>query len=277
MSIGMSAADTASASSVTFALECSVKGTHVVVEKDKSIRCNGSSTKNTITVQGIGTSSSSNNPYPNTVDLTEVTVKCSGTGNSPATLHLGETITKFTCDNGAAPSSVTRGKIISAAKNPKTEVKPYTYDPSTKTTTNGAGATVDNGSTASDADGAASNNPVDCSPSDGTCAPASGICKNGVCTDSAADPNTNCDKSGCDFIGKYINPAINLLSLCFGLVAIVSLIVGGIQYSASGADPQKTSKAKQRFFNTIAAIIIYFFMYAFLQFLVPGGLFKANP
>lgn len=91
------------------------------------------------------------------------------------------------------------------------------------------------------------------------------------CSDKAA---TQCTKDGCDFIKKYLNPAINLFSMTFLLVAVGSLIYGGIQYSASGGDAQRVSQAKSRITNTIIAVIAYFFLFAFLQFLVPGGLFN---
>lgn len=94
------------------------------------------------------------------------------------------------------------------------------------------------------------------------------------CSDPAADPNAKCDNDDCDFIKKFVNPAINTLSACFGVIAIISIILGGINYATSEGDPQKTSRAKNRIFNTIIAVIAYIFLYAFLQFLVPGGAFK---
>ena len=83
---------------------------------------------------------------------------------------------------------------------------------------------------------------------------------------------THCtSSSNCDLIGLYINPAINLLSAIFGLIAVISLILGGIQFSTSEGDPQKASKAKNRISNTVVAIFAYAVLYGFLQFLVPGG------
>lgn len=85
-------------------------------------------------------------------------------------------------------------------------------------------------------------------------------------------PALACSKaSGCDLVVNYVNPAINLLSVMFGLIAVASLIMGGIQYSASEGDPQKASQAKSRIANTIMAIFAYALLYGFLQFLVPGG------
>lgn len=113
-----------------------------------------------------------------------------------------------------------------------------------------------------------------CDPDSGVCKTGNSICKEGVCQDPAADPDLDCAKKGCDLIKKYVNPLINLLSLSFGLIAVISIIMGGIQYSASGGDPQKVTQAKQRISKTIFAIVAYFFLYAFLQFIVPGGIFK---
>lgn len=108
---------------------------------------------------------------------------------------------------------------------------------------------------------------------------STGSCVSDACTadaTSCTDPALSCSTTGnnqCDFIGKYVNPLIDLFSIVFGLVAVISLILGAISYSTSEGDPQKSSKAKRRVANTIIAIVAYMFLYAFLQFIVPGGLF----
>ncbi len=89
-----------------------------------------------------------------------------------------------------------------------------------------------------------------------------------------SDANQKCTKNSCDLIKKYVNPAIEAVTAIFGLIAIASLIMGGIQYSASAGDPQKVSEAKKRISNTLLAIIAYLLLFSFLQFLIPGGLFK---
>lgn len=87
-------------------------------------------------------------------------------------------------------------------------------------------------------------------------------------------PATGCSPSHCDLIATYLNPVINMLTVAFGVIAVVSLILGGIQYSTSEGDPQKASKAKNRLANTVLAILAYSVLYGFLQFLVPGGFFQ---
>ena len=98
-------------------------------------------------------------------------------------------------------------------------------------------------------------------------------CQSGWGKANGEDPAVYCSGSSCDLIAKYINPAIDLFSLSFGLIAVISIIFGGIQYSASQGDPQKTAAAKSRISNTMLAIFIYLFLYSFLQFLIPGGIF----
>lgn len=75
------------------------------------------------------------------------------------------------------------------------------------------------------------------------------------------------------FIENYINPAIYALSALVGVVAIISFILAGIQYAASADDPGTVTKAKQRMFNTVLGLVAYIFLFAFLNYLIPGGLF----
>ncbi|MEK7599547.1 MAG: hypothetical protein AAB462_00740 [Patescibacteria group bacterium] len=89
----------------------------------------------------------------------------------------------------------------------------------------------------------------------------------------AANSKALCNSNSCDLVKKYVNPAIQMLTIAFGLIAVISLVMGGIQYSASGGDPQKVTEAKKRISLTLMAIAAYAFSFAFIQFLVPGGVF----
>lgn len=71
----------------------------------------------------------------------------------------------------------------------------------------------------------------------------------------------------------YVRLAINVLSAGVGVLAVIMLIIGGIQYSSAGGDPQKVKAAKNRITNVIIGLIAYFFLFAFLQWVVPGGFF----
>jgi hypothetical protein len=71
---------------------------------------------------------------------------------------------------------------------------------------------------------------------------------------------------------KRINQLINFLSAGVGIVIVGSLIYGGIQYSWAGDNSSAVSAAKDRIRNALIALIAFFFIFAFLQWLVPGGL-----
>jgi uncharacterized membrane protein len=110
-----------------------------------------------------------------------------------------------------------------------------------------------------------------CSNDNGDCA----TCETSAsdCTSDTPDTAVNtCGENSCDLVKDYINPAIDLLSGLVGIVAVISLITAGIQYSASAGDPQKSAKAKGRITGTIIALLAYIFLYAFLEFIIPGGL-----
>ena len=66
---------------------------------------------------------------------------------------------------------------------------------------------------------------------------------------------------------------IRLLSNGVGLVIIGSIIVGGIQYTMSAGDPQKTAQAIGRIRSTIIALGLYIFAYPLLNYLLPAGFF----
>lgn len=67
--------------------------------------------------------------------------------------------------------------------------------------------------------------------------------------------------------------AMNVLSVGVGIIVTIMIIIGGIQYSSAGGNSQKVQAAKNRIVNAIIALVAYFFLFAFLQWLVPGGIF----
>lgn len=77
----------------------------------------------------------------------------------------------------------------------------------------------------------------------------------------------------CDsFLTNYINPFVILLSVLVGVIAAISIVVAGIQYAMSADDPGKVTAAKTRILNTVIGLVAYIFLFAFLNYIVPGGL-----
>ena len=70
---------------------------------------------------------------------------------------------------------------------------------------------------------------------------------------------------------KYINPVVNLLSAMVAVVVVVGIIVGAIQFSSSAGDPQKAANGKNHIRNALIGLLAYILLYAFLQFIIPGG------
>lgn len=89
-----------------------------------------------------------------------------------------------------------------------------------------------------------------------------------------ADPAASCNADTCDLVNNYLNPLISLLTAIVGIVVVISIIYGAIQYTSSGGDPQKVAKAKSHIVKTVVALLAYIFLFAFLQFLVPGGIIR---
>ncbi|MEK7153078.1 MAG: hypothetical protein AAB834_03965 [Patescibacteria group bacterium] len=88
--------------------------------------------------------------------------------------------------------------------------------------------------------------------------------------DAAAKTCSGGDCSG--LIKNYVNPLIKLLSALVGIFVVISIVVGGIMYGSAGGDPGKVTAAKKRIYNAILALLAYLFMFAFLQWLLPGGI-----
>jgi hypothetical protein len=67
---------------------------------------------------------------------------------------------------------------------------------------------------------------------------------------------------------------IRVLSAGVGLVVVGSIVVGGIQYSASRGDPQATAQAINRIRSSLYALLIYIFGFALLNYIIPGAILR---
>lgn len=72
---------------------------------------------------------------------------------------------------------------------------------------------------------------------------------------------------------EKINVIVNFLSAAVGVVVIAVIIMGGIQYSIAGGSPEAVSKAKTRITNGLIALAAFLFIFAFLQWIIPGGIY----
>jgi hypothetical protein len=97
-------------------------------------------------------------------------------------------------------------------------------------------------------------------------------------TQSKACQNTTTAKQLNDCVTQSpfvqdIQKILNFLSAGVGIVVIGVIILGGIQYSMAGDNSQAVGAAKQRIINGLIALVAFIFMFAFLNWLLPGGAF----
>lgn len=69
---------------------------------------------------------------------------------------------------------------------------------------------------------------------------------------------------------------IRFLTAGVGIVIVLFVILAGIQYSASEGNADKTQEAKNKIRDAIIGLFVYLISFALVQFLVPGGVFKAS-
>lgn len=73
-------------------------------------------------------------------------------------------------------------------------------------------------------------------------------------------------------IVAYVTMLVKLLSGLVGAVIVLMLVIAGIQYITSAGDPGAIKNAKGRITNAITALILFIFMFAILNFIIPGGI-----
>lgn len=85
---------------------------------------------------------------------------------------------------------------------------------------------------------------------------------------------------GTSYTGRNLNPIVDIafaiyrfLSAGVGIIAVASIIIAGIQYSTARGNPSATQAAITRISNTLVGLLIYMFIFAIANFLVPGGIF----
>ena len=70
----------------------------------------------------------------------------------------------------------------------------------------------------------------------------------------------------------YIREFIRLLSAGVGVVVTLMLVVGGVQYASSAGDAQKVESAKNKITHAVEALVLFIFMAAIINYIIPGGL-----
>lgn len=80
------------------------------------------------------------------------------------------------------------------------------------------------------------------------------------------------NKSDGSGITCLVNILVDILNMAVGAIAVLMLVVGGVMYASAGDDSGKVSTAKKIITNTIIGVILYIFLFAILNFIIPGGI-----
>ena len=70
-----------------------------------------------------------------------------------------------------------------------------------------------------------------------------------------------------------LTTAIQILTAGVGVAAVAGIVWGSILFTTAGGKPDHVKKANMVLTNTVLGIIIYAVMVAFLNFIIPGGVF----
>ncbi|MDB5183207.1 MAG: hypothetical protein JWO47_991 [Candidatus Saccharibacteria bacterium] len=181
-----------------------------------------------------------------------------GTACSDGTYPVGDPTLPIRCPGGPAGPEPAAYKTNCPTRPGRSAC---TYTEATMKCISSSGTDVSHGDAY-----AANGGPVVSSDTD----PASNVsisepnAKTNDCTGAAI----NRDNCG---IVKYLAFFINILSAVVGIVVTGVIIWGGIEYSTSGGDPAKVQAAKKKIYNGVFSLIAFIFTYAFLQYIIPGG------
>jgi heme exporter protein D len=91
---------------------------------------------------------------------------------------------------------------------------------------------------------------------------------------SAREVPTYFNWSGACTPQELIITLFNWLAVGVGVIVIVFVVVGAIQYITAAGNQEQAKKAIERIRNAVLALGLYMIMWALLNFLVPGGVFR---
>ena len=106
---------------------------------------------------------------------------------------------------------------------------------------------------------------------DNSSAQATNPCGNGVMTNLFG----GCVGGDSDGNGVFtvLNVILNVLTWGIGIAGTLGIVITGIQYMTAKDDVAQMAKAKNRLIQIVIGLAIYAVMWAFLQWLLPGGVF----
>jgi hypothetical protein len=88
--------------------------------------------------------------------------------------------------------------------------------------------------------------------------------------DCEVPPGVDLDTENCGIVA-YLVLTINMLSALAGMAIVASIMIAGFQYMTARDNSGQIEAARKRIVWALIALLLFVFMYAFLNFIVPGG------
>lgn len=82
----------------------------------------------------------------------------------------------------------------------------------------------------------------------------------------------SCDSGG-NPVNNLLVALVNFLAIGVGLAVVTGIVVGAIMYTTAGSSADQAKKGIGYIRNAIIALVLYIFLFAGVNYLVPGGLF----
>ena len=92
------------------------------------------------------------------------------------------------------------------------------------------------------------------------------------CNGTATFFKWNCS-GGENQIMSVLGQILNWLAMGVSVAVLIGIVYGAVMYASAGGNEAQTKKAIGIIRNAIIALILYFAMWAILQYLIPGGVF----
>jgi heme exporter protein D len=77
-------------------------------------------------------------------------------------------------------------------------------------------------------------------------------------------------------IQELVRLFFNWLAIGVGVVVVIFVVVGAIQYITAAGNQEQAKKAIERIRNAVLALGLYLIMWALMNFIIPGGVFTAT-
>lgn len=84
----------------------------------------------------------------------------------------------------------------------------------------------------------------------------------------------SCEGTGSTAIIDIIKQVIKILTAGIGIAAFGAVVYGAFLYTTSEGSPDKVKKAREVWMNTVIGLLMFAFMVAITNFIIPGGVFN---